>query len=212
MIKLPHLLALAALTSTPVFADDNFLVDDFAPRPVASSIWNGFYAGVVGGAGKGAANSAPANIDITGGTIGLRVGYDMQAENIVFGAMITADKSYLGGLATCSSPTSTCSGEFQYLARAEARVGYAFDGALVYAKGGAAYGYARTDTTTSGLDHYINALGWTIGGGMEVSVADNISVFAEYAYFGFPTYNAPAPTGAVDAHLHLVQGGINYHF
>jgi outer membrane immunogenic protein len=107
------------------------------------------------------------------------------------------------------------------------RLGVAFDRALLYATGGAAFAGITTIYTT-GVPFFITESdsktrsGWTVGGGIAYAVTDNWSIRAEYRYsdFGhqidypFAVLISPFGTFSVQHHLtqNQVQFGISYKF
>ncbi|WOJ89911.1 porin family protein [Methylocapsa polymorpha] len=108
------------------------------------------------------------------------------------------------------------------------RAGFAWDRALIYATGGAAFaGIKTTYSDFFGFDSISRTrAGWTVGGGVEYAVTDNWSVRAEYRYADFGRYNdylinsfplTTAGVGLADAvHTHFtenrVQVGFSYKF
>lgn len=117
------------------------------------------------------------------------------------------------------------------------RIGYAFDRFLVYATGGLAYGEVKIagSETASGTvvgipysastpfgDSKINA-GWTLGGGIEMAIAGNWSLKAEYLYLDLGSLDTSSPgplvpAGPVPMSTHtrftdnIVRVGLNYRF
>jgi outer membrane immunogenic protein len=103
-----------------------------------------------------------------------------------------------------------------------ARLGVAFDRALLYATGGAEF--AGFDTSVAGPGLFPNQsshteAGWTIGGGIEYAITNNWSVMAEYRFadFGRFTDVTPSTFGFVSAVNHhetenTVRAGFSYRF
>jgi outer membrane immunogenic protein len=105
-----------------------------------------------------------------------------------------------------------------------ARFGWAIDNVMPFIAGGLAVGSIEV----SAFDNVVPAagtakdtdlnFGWTIGGGVEWGVTENISVKAEYAYvdFGSSKYNlsdnAFFNTERVDLDMHVVRVGVNWQF
>jgi outer membrane immunogenic protein len=98
---------------------------------------------------------------------------------------------------------------------------------LIYATGGLAFGEIFTDPTfTVGAVSVANRFnttraGWTVGGGGEVFVAPNWTVFVEYLYVDFGTFSNTfnslglfGPTMTLNTHVtdNIVLAGFNYHF
>jgi outer membrane immunogenic protein len=76
------------------------------------------------------------------------------------------------------------------------RLGYSFDRALFYMKGGAAWihdRYVITDILTNATNNFGSLLGnasltrwgWTVGAGLEYALIPNLSAFIEYDYLDF---------------------------
>lgn len=108
-----------------------------------------------------------------------------------------------------------------------ARLGYAVDRSLFYAKGGAVVMRVETgvlDTTgavTSDSTTRKWEVGYAVGGGWEYAIDSKWSVKAEYLYFGFGKFDTSAPavgnpgvgTGFSTtslAGIHTAKIGLNY--
>lgn len=211
------LIALAAISS-PTLAEEYGVYNNQLPFPTTVD-WNGFYVGITGGGGggKSASQSNVTVIDISGGSLGLRAGFDMQMESLVVGGLATVQIANIYGSGACGLNVATCEATLDSIATLEARVGFAADKALAYIKGGIAYGHGSADTDPFWLDYYYGDFGWTIGAGMEVEVIDNVTVFAEYSYLGLLPHTIPAATlqpasFVMNKNAHLINAGINYRF
>ena len=150
-----------------------------------------FGPGFCNGAATGTANVGCRN-DKDGPEYFGRLGYDKRMGNFVLGAVIEGGHSVardsVSGFST--TPASyTISREADYQANARLRAGYTpGGGALFYVTGGGAY--ARLDnkfTTTNAANSFddngkTNAWGYTVGGGAEVMVTNNIGLGLEYLY------------------------------
>ncbi|MFC3785808.1 outer membrane immunogenic protein [Sphingopyxis italica] len=150
-----------------------------------------FGPGFCNGAATGTANVGCRN-DKDGPEFFGRLGYDKRMGNFVLGAVIEGGHSVardsVSGFST--TPASyTISREADYQANARLRAGYTpGGGALFYVTGGGAY--ARLDnkfTTTNAANSFddngkTNAWGYTVGGGAEVMVTNNIGLGLEYLY------------------------------
>jgi outer membrane immunogenic protein len=114
------------------------------------------------------------------------------------------------------------------LASATGRVGFVWDRALFYAKGGAAWAHDRYNVflapgifapavNASGTE---TRFGWTVGAGVEWAVINNWSVKLEYAHYEFGTRNInlvdpanPPPVPAdIKQRIDTVKVGVNYRF
>lgn len=218
------LLSLAATFAASSAMAADVIYNEPAPMPmdvVSNVSWAGFYAGIQAGygfgstgqvqldpftfaplitaftpAGAAAGSSFNANGDFDDGFVGgVHIGYDWQAGNIVYGAILDISYADIGDeqRAFSRSPAEyVISRELDYLATLRGRVGYAFnDNFLGYVTGGLAYGdvdfsYRQgalspaTTVTTSGDQD--NDFGYTVGGGVEARVTQNWSVGLEYLY------------------------------
>jgi outer membrane immunogenic protein len=154
--------------------------------------------GFTGGGGPG----SRFNLDSDGFMFGGQVGGNMQFGLFVAG--IEADISYTdisdrftttpfltGGGALRSATYRT---DMDFFGTVRGRLGVAFDRVMIYATGGLAY---------AGLDNRVNVtqnvgatafagrsddeveLGYTIGGGIEYAITNNLTIKGEYLYYDF---------------------------
>lgn len=239
------IVALVALIAAPVMASPKK-----APAPnFASYNWTGFYLGANGGGAWGSScfNFTQAELDlgcqtITGGLGGGQFGYNWQTGNLVFGAEFSGDWANIKGSYIFPAATQgTSKVTTNAVLMATGRIGYAWDHALIYAKGGAAwahYNYERTcnGVTSTGFCTPVGTVsasgsqwraGWTIGAGVEYGLTSNLSLALEYAYVdlgtrdgdiaGTPNYNcgggAGQPCGTqVKQNLSIVSARLNWRF
>jgi outer membrane immunogenic protein len=199
--------------------------------PYVGVNWSGFYfGGHAGGAWNGTEftdygssgnvfNQGKLNDD-TGFIGGGQIGYNVQSGNLVYG--LEVDLGDMERSASVSYPAhnlapiySTKGGLYGDVT---ARVGYTFDKALVYAKGGYAFldGENKVSYSNSAYSKKDFVSGWTIGGGVEYMVAPAWSVKAEYQHFAFDDVNVatPAEGGNVkfkNNEADAVTAGVNYH-
>jgi len=128
---------------------------------------------------------------------GAHIGYDYQIDNVVLGAVLDINALDVSQTASAFSNTPafyTAERSLDYLATARLRAGYTVTpNALAYVTGGLAYGKVDYDFSTNspavtGVNPAAieredeDEFGFTVGGGMEVMVTDNISFGAEYLY------------------------------
>jgi len=189
-----------------------------APEQAAYS-WTGLYVGAYLGTYWGFTNwnfvnsGAEINPQFAGLFGGGEIGYDYQLGKWVFGVEGNAGWTNAHGAQPC--PTGffyNCEFNATWLSAFTTRIGYAYwDRVLPYVKGGAVIGQDRAqlvcDTNSrstiiplngcpSRSDSNVRA-GWTVGGGAEFGLAQNVSVKSEVMYFdlGSDRYNiAGAPT------------------
>jgi outer membrane immunogenic protein len=104
------------------------------------------------------------------------------------------------------------------------RAGYAFDRFLVYGTAGAAFGNVRANFSNDPVSSATEA-GWTVGAGVEITLASNWSAKAEYLFVdladgscttncAIANANGPPliPNIAVKFNESIVRGGVNYRF
>jgi outer membrane immunogenic protein len=216
-----------------------------SPVPMASN-WTGFYVGVQGGFAFGGSGSEVrfdadgdgvfddgdfSGDDRNGFTIGAKVGYDVQINRFVVGAV--ADINYLdfdsdidfdddtaGSLASISMTDA-----IDWYATLRGRAGFLVtDSVLAYAHAGIAY--ASTDDDGSFIDingdegdfgDNGNDWGWTIGAGVEAAVTDHIRVGLEYSYLNFGDSDddldsADFEIDRADSDFHTVRASVSYKF
>lgn len=153
---------------------------------------------------------------------GLYLGYNHQMDSLVAG--IEGDFG-LGGIDIDNNEdaffNSYTAFESDWNAHIRARLGFAMDRVLVYLAGGLAIADLEIDDTDDGYGKVTNThLGWTIGGGIEYAVSENLLVRAEYLYDDYGREGGeisgpnPAADYDVDADMSAstVRLGIAYIF
>jgi outer membrane immunogenic protein len=197
--------------------------------------WTGFYIGINGGgawahkcwdlvfaAGVGGDGCHDPN----GGMFGGQVGFNWQTGAFVFGIEGSGDWASLTGTnPSLQAPLTTNRSKVDAIWTATGRVGYAFDAALLYVKGGGAWVSDKYDnfTTVSGAANASASEtrnGWTIGGGIEWGFAQNWSVAVEYAHYDFGRNGVafvtpagiPAGTERINQTIDAVTARLNYRF
>jgi outer membrane immunogenic protein len=166
-----------------------------------------------------------------GVVIGGQIGCDYQfAPSWVVGIEGAASGSTMKGSRTVGLPlgnpdTALVQANTDFLTSVTARVGYAFDNVLLYAKGGVALAGDRYDVTGSfagdpfGFVGLENRIGWTAGGGVEWAFSQHWSASIEYDYYQFEhsVIAMSDPTnvflGNVDVrqNIQVVKAGLNFH-
>jgi outer membrane immunogenic protein len=180
-----------------------------------------------------------ATYDIGGSLAGGQIGYNWQRGRVVLGVEADVSWSGIDGSGAGSiEPTfpggclqqTYCKSSFDALGTFTGRLGLTVEHSLFYAKGGVAW--AR-ETQETGYDYDADPSfnywsdpsntrwGWTVGAGLEVAVAQNWSVRAEYNYIDLGkddvefVYAPPQTFGAradADEYLHTFNVGLNYRF
>jgi opacity protein-like surface antigen len=166
-----------------------------------------------------------------GVVIGGQIGCDYQfAPSWVVGIEGAASGSTMKGSTIVGLPlgnpdTALVEAKTDFLTSVTARVGYAFDNVLLYAKAGGALAGDRYDVSGSfagtpfGFVGLENRIGWTAGGGVEWAFSQHWSASVEYDYyqFGHRVIAMSDPTnvflGNVDLrqNIQVVKAGLNFH-
>lgn len=197
-----------------------------APMMVAAAYdWSGFYIGLNGGGGSShkcwdltnnGAPLVPAEAagchDATGGTVGGQIGYRWQVSNWVFGLEAQGNWADFSGSNAASSRALagfTDKSKIDAFGLFTSQVGYAWNNALLYIKGGAAVVNDKYSTyqTATGLTLFTGSetrWGAVVGAGIEFGFAPNWSVGVEYDHMfmgtrdvnGYGAGNFGIPPGA----------------
>jgi outer membrane immunogenic protein len=209
-----------------------------APAAVPVPTWTGFYVGGhVGGAfGTSDWNDytngvTDANVKPSGFIGGGQIGYNYQINRLVLG--IEADGSWSSLSDTMSgcfqnNPPQSCMTKADWFATLTGRVGFTWDRALFYAKGGAAWGHFKYENPcpapcySATTDWFASETrsGWTVGGGIEYMLNNMWYVKLEYDYLDFGT-SSPFFVGNdgnnnflenITNRVQMVKVGANYRF
>jgi outer membrane immunogenic protein len=163
------------------------------------------------GTTNGLLNASVNNSSVIGG---FQSGYNWEVGNVVLGIEQDLQFTGLKQAYTFTTPvasfatgdTFSFSSKVDYLSSTRGKVGWAWDRFMLYAAGGLATGVMDTTATylpqaISFTDAHKFHTGYTVGGGAEYAVTNNISFGVEYRYFnlGKETYNLGAFTPAVGA-------------
>lgn len=181
---------------------------------MAAYNWTGFYVGIQGGYGFGDnrhSNGVVTSgaINNNGGMVGGTLGYNHQFGSIVAG--IEGDYAFSNfkgsTLVNCAAPG--CFTTIRSFGTVRGRLGYAIDRFMPYITGGLAMGDVRGSAGAVVGSSF--RTGWTVGGGIEAAVWQNVSVKAEYLYYdlGKYTYGGGINTTTKG---HIVRAGVNYKF
>jgi outer membrane immunogenic protein len=228
------LLASTLLASAAQAADLPAHVYTKAPAAVVPLAydWSGVYIGVQGGGiwshldADYTTGGVFGHRNIDGTLLGGTLGVNWQRGNFVFG--VEGDYAWADakGSNPCPSVAFDCRSKLDSFGTARARLGWAYNTALFYVTGGAAFGDQHIETVNlagaaippsggpvNGSSHFNT--GWTAGGGLEWGLTPNISVKAEALYFDLGRDTYPVDTGLfVRAREDgfILRGGLNYRF
>ena len=194
---------------------------------------------VVGGVDQFTQNfSSESDASFIGGA---HIGYDYQIDQFVIGAVIDINATDFSKTAGVVSRTADAfyneERSIDYLATARLRAGYTITPtALAYVTGGLAYAdvdylFDTNSGSAAGVSRNDdeNEFGYTVGGGMEVKITDNVSFGAEYLYTNLgdgdssATFTSGPFTGGVaggtttfetdeDFDFHTVTAKVSYRF
>jgi outer membrane autotransporter protein len=233
------------------------LITKAPPPKVVSDPWSGCYLGVQGGYGWGTssndaasasnrlADETPGNFSSSpkGGIAGGQMGCNYQASpNWVVGIETEGWRSWMQDTASAighedipvTGDLHTLQAQNMWDAALSARLGFVTGQALLYVKGGGAYGsfqYTFIDSADF-HDFDVNSarFGWIVGAGIEYMLTQNWSAKIEYDYLSFGNNNistfltSPHEGGAniTGAHTpysfnvsetkNIVKGGFNFKF
>jgi outer membrane immunogenic protein len=190
-----------------------------APPPMMAAIydWSGFYIGLNGGGGSARkcwteTNDGALGIgirpegchDATGGTIGGQIGYRWQASSWVFGVEGQGNwANFSGSNTNLFFPLIRDTSKIDAFGMLTGSVGYAWNSALLYVKGGAAVVSDKYNTNFIATNVLIDQAketrwGGVIGAGIEFGFAPNWSVGVEYDHMFLGTRDVTA-TGVGNA-------------
>jgi len=110
-----------------------------------------------------------------------------------------------------------CKTSNTWLATVRGRLGYAADRFMPYVTGGAAFGNIQASTPGFAQTSSDKG-GWTLGAGLEASLALNWTAKVEYLYVDLGTFNCGLNCGSglatdnVSFHTNILRAGVNYKF
>lgn len=210
----------ALLLSTSAYAAD--LPMEAAPAIVAvpSFSWTGGYVGAQVGYAWGDANFRAAGGSLSakpkGWMVGGYAGYNIQLDNSPLVLGIETDFNWADIDRTRGAFGASAKTQTDWTGATRARVGFAVDRVLFYAAGGVAYADREVKVRAGRLGAKDNktAVGWTIGGGVESAVTDNVVVRAEYRYtdLGKDTFRLAGVPVRSKYDEHRVMAGVAYKF
>jgi outer membrane immunogenic protein len=195
--------------------------------------WAGFYVGTNGGEAW-AAKSSPlvsgyleeeivgdpaSKLTPSGGFGGGQIGYNWQFGSFVLGLETDIEFTNVHDKGATFGPGSLAKSYLNWFGSVRGKLGYSFGRTLVYATGGFAYGGVDDEVSVfDGATKKDNTeTGYTVGGGIEYSIAPAWSLTTEYQYIdlGHTTLLAVGDYSAAqltaEHQYHTVRMGVNYH-
>ncbi|HEY6256381.1 MAG TPA: outer membrane protein [Xanthobacteraceae bacterium] len=203
--------------------------------PVGSSyipaqfMWTGYYIGASAGWGSGHSDftdpftlTSTASPSLSGFLVGGVTGINYQIGSVVLGAEGDFTGSWAKGSAVDASGNMLKT-EVMWTSTVAARIGWAFDRLMIYAKGGGAF---DQDRNTAFLPSGANDIGstyragWNVGGGVEFAVTEHWIARFAYDYLKFSAKNLtfqgnavpPVVNGSVGVTLNEFKAIMAYKF
>jgi len=210
----------AALVAGSAFAAD--MPVKARPAPIAVPTWTGFYIGINGGYGWGRTNHTnttsgviSGDFNTNGGVVGGTYGVNWQTGQLVLGFEGDFDWAHINGVGgtTCGAG---CFTNTKWLSTDRARLGWDFNGWLLYGTGGVAFGHTEAGIVGCTPCGDTTHTGWAAGVGVERMFYQNWSAKIEYLHYdlGSPVnWIAGGPSSVTVLNRgDMVRAGINYHF
>ena len=212
------------------------------PPPLPIYNWTGFYIGAnLGGAwASGTLTDNVTGASITGNHAGVigggTFGYNWQfapnwvvgIEGMFDGTSISKTTSTVNGTYAGLPVSLQGSANTNWLSTVAARIGFAENNWLFYAKGGGGWANNTASVTGAVLTNNVGwvggtlsasntTAGWLAGVGIEYALTQNWTVKAEYDYLGLEHYTAttafaPGDSINVARNINLFTVGVNYKF
>jgi opacity protein-like surface antigen len=179
----------------------------------SSGGWDGAYVGGFVGYGWGTATDdsglfiAGNDMDLTGWTAGATLGANFTvAQGFVLGAAGDIAWAGIGGFEAPSQDV-----DINWTGSLRGKAGFDGGAFMPYLTAGLAF--AGATASEAGTDSTQMHFGWTAGAGVEVAVADQISLDLQYRYsdYGTATYDVP-DNPELDINTHSVTAGVNFKF
>jgi outer membrane immunogenic protein len=188
--------------------------------------WSGFYVGINGG---GATSSFDWNEDgfgdegshkATGGTVGGQVGYRWQLSSLVFGLEAQGNWADFSGSNTSLQTGLLNQTKVDSFALFTGQIGYAWDRALLYVKGGAAMTDNKYTVLTGPGGFWVDGAnetrwGASVGVGFEYAFVPNWSLGFEYNHLFMGNNDVIFVSGTGDhitENVDIFTARINYKF
>lgn len=208
------------------------------PAQAGSSDWSGCHAGINAGYGWAYVSGIEflrgteiGSATARGVALGGQLGCDRQSGDLVWGAQLSADKSFMTGdhlYNLGSGPSDRVTYDIESLITITGRIGHVLQSdTLAYLKAGGAWTKTNHDDSdpapTFGVPYTGNTAairnGWLLGLGLERKTGKNLSSYVEYNYmnFGSRTVTIAYSDGVVASysfkqHMSFLGAGVNYRF
>ncbi|WP_435655853.1 outer membrane protein [Brucella pituitosa] len=231
-MKLIAPITAAVVLSMPVAAFAADAIQDYAPpAPVVEAVpfsWTGGYIGVSAGYMFDNTTRATASdlggdqfsrryIKGTDGFVGgIYGGYNFASDNFVYGLEANIDYADSKNSRDTFRGAAITHSDIGFNGALRARLGYSIDRALIYAAGGLAVAdieYKARDISGAAKKSSTEA-GYTVGGGVEYAVTDNLLLRTEYAFsdYGDKSISTDVAKYKFETKTHTLKVGIGYKF
>ncbi|MCB8836604.1 outer membrane protein [Aurantimonas sp. VKM B-3413] len=198
-------------------ADIATLEDRLPPAPAEAAqpvyVWTGAYAGAFVGYNTTNFNqSGGASFDADGFVGGVYSGYNFQDGPLVYGLEADFGGSGVDGNGYNAAAGAQTGAEENVFGSLRARVGVAADPFLVFATGGAAV--SNNKLTLGSASDTKTSTGYTVGGGIDAKITDNVSARLEYRYsdYGKETYDLGNTSVSSGFDEHSIRAGVALKF
>jgi outer membrane immunogenic protein len=188
--------------------------------------WSGFYIGINGG---GATGNVDWNEDgfgdegshnVSGGTVGGQVGYRWQMSSLVFGLEAQGNWANFSGSNISLQTGLQNQTQIDAFGLFTGQLGYAWDRALLYVKGGAAVTDNKYNVFTGpggGVVDNANENRWgaAVGVGFEYAIVPNWSLGLEYDHLFMGNNDVIFVSGTgdhINQNVDLFTASVNYKF
>ena len=197
--------------------------------------WSGFYVGINGGGatssfdwnadpnpGAGIVGGDEGSHNATGGTVGGQFGYRWQMSSLVFGLEAQGNwADFTGSNSSLIFANTTNQSKIDAFGLFTGQIGYAWDRALLYVKGGAAVTDNKYTSTTTGAGGGIDTTsetrwGAAVGVGFAYALAPNWSLGFEYNHLFMGNSDVVSNAGFIADHIKenvdLFTARVDYRF
>lgn len=179
--------------------------------------WDGAYVGGFVGYGFGTAKQDAADalfavddeLDLSGWTVGATLGANFTvAQGFILGAAGDIAWAGIGGYESVNGVDYDINWTGSFRGKA------GFDGGAFMPYLTAGLAFAGATASDNGVDNTQVHFGWTAGAGVEVAVADQISLDLQYRYsdYGTAEYDLPVNDATIDLSTHSITAGVNFKF
>jgi len=204
-----------------------------APAYVAAVYdWSGFYIGINGGWGQSRdrridpTGAFISSLDANGGTVGGQIGYRWQSGAWVYGVEAQGNWADINGSTIVpGTPAATARSKMDAFGLFTGQIGYSWNSALLYVKGGASITDRNYQfvTTAGGIvaaeTGYQTRLGGTVGAGFEYGFTPNWSAAIEYDHIfenrhgvTYGSVVGPFPGSSAGGDTDLITARLNYRW